>query len=280
MHNGKIGLLESKVGEGSTFYFTLPLTEEEITETADPPKRQLLAIDEDPETVQIYQRFLKGSDFSVETISHSKGIITEIISKQPSAVIIDIASKNLDAWTLVQQIRETPQTAALPILVCSMTDQKEKAMSLGVTEYLLKPFLRDEFLQSVHRLIHTSTTVNILAIDDNEEDIRLIFRLLENQTRYHLCQASNSVEAMAVLEKNQIDVIILDLFLPDVNGFAFLEDLKKHRTYSTAPVIVVTGADLTPAQHEKLTTFGHIFLTKGFLRSGDLINSIENALKI
>jgi CheY-like chemotaxis protein len=122
--------------------------------------------------------------------------------------------------------------------------------------------------------------VNILAIDDNEEDIRLIFRLLENQTRYHLCQASNSVEAMAVLEKNQIDVIILDLFLPDVNGFAFLEDLKKHRTYSTAPVIVVTGADLTPAQHEKLTTFGHIFLTKGFLRSGDLINSIENALKI
>lgn len=279
MHGGRIGLLESIIDEGSTFFFTLPVVEAQLPATLPERENLILAIDEDPQVIAVYSRYLESTDYSIESLPHQPDLAGKIAEMQPHILIIDVAAKSYNAWDLISQLKQSVQTSSIPILVCSMLDQREKAAEAGVSEYLLKPFLQDELIQTIHRLQATQSTIRALVIDDNEEDVRLIYRLLENQSRYHLESAADSGAALTVLLQTPIDVIILDLFLQGVSGFSFLEQLQNHKLFSKIPVIVMTGADLTAEQHESLAAYGHLFLTKGFLRPGDLINALENAIK-
>jgi len=117
------------------------------------------------------------------------------------------------------------------------------------------------------------------VIDDDLDDLRLVQKMLEDNQNYHVMLAQGGREGWDAIQANQPDVVILDLFMPEMNGFTILQNLRTHSILRHTPVIVLTGADLTAEQLEQLNEFGQGVLTKGYLREKDLLLILEETLR-
>jgi CheY-like chemotaxis protein len=179
---------------------------------------------------------------------------------------------------VLAELKNDPETREIPVIVCSILEEEEKGFSLGAADYLVKPILEDDLLNALGRLNKGNDIHNVLIIDDDPKDLRLISKILENG-RFHPVQAQGGERGWAYIEKAKPDAVILDLFMPDLNGFAILEKLRSDPNLSDIPIIVVTGADLNPEQQKLLSDFGQKLLQKGALDEKELLSLLERALK-
>ena len=119
----------------------------------------------------------------------------------------------------------------------------------------------------------------ILVIDDDPEDARLVEKMLSNTGKFVVTIAEGGQKGLSQMTDNPPQAVILDLFMPDMDGFAVLSAMQQSEKLSSIPVLILTGADLTPAHHQQMAQFGRELLTKGTLRDIELINSLQASLR-
>jgi signal transduction histidine kinase/CheY-like chemotaxis protein len=281
LHGGKIGLQSSQVGKGSVFYFTLPMPGfvpgynlDQLTHG----ENVILAIDDDPQVISLYDRFLKTQGFEVIALSDASMAVERARELKPFAITLDIMMPQKDGWQVLRELKQDPETREIPILICSILQEEEKGYSLGASEYLVKPFLQDDLINAISRLTKVGTTSQVLVVDDDADDLRLIQKMVEQNNTLHLSLAQGGEEALEILQKSTPDVIIMDLFMPNINGFDLLDKIKIDARLNRIPVIVLTGADLNADQQKQLSEYSEQLLTKSVLKESDLLNNIEQAL--
>ncbi len=282
MHGGRIGLLHSEVGKGSTFYFTLPTVQPVkpfYTGTLQPSSTTLLAIDDDPRVIALYERYLKPHGYQVIALTDSKQAVERVKQVQPFAVTLDIMMPEKDGWQVMRELKNCPETSKIPIIICSILESQEKGFSMGAADYLLKPFLEEDMLNAINRLNQDGQIHQVLVIDDNPDDLRLLKKMLEEGEKYQVIPAENGNQGWEMLQTSRPDAIIMDLFMPEMNGFEILGKLRSNADLRSIPVIILTGADLSPEQHQQLLDFGQSVLSKGFLRENELLSLLEDALR-
>lgn len=281
MHNGRIGLYASEVGKGSTFFFSLPLPANElrIFENVPGDGNIILSIDDDLQVISLYERYLKPQGYQVIAHTNPRTAVQAAKELHPFAITLDVMMPEVDGWQVMRALKNDPETRDIPVVVCSILEEEEKGYTLGAADYLVKPFISDDLLNALNRLNSDDEIGDVLVIDDDEEDLRLVQKMLEESHRYHIHTARGGQAGLDFLKQMRPDVIILDLFMPDINGFDVLGELQSQKLLQNIPVIILTGADLTPEQHRKLTASGQDFLAKGFLRQTELLNSLETALR-
>lgn len=281
MHNGRIGLLRSEIGKGSTFFFTLPLASDD-QDTKDQRLKQtsvIASIDDDPQVISLYRRYLVPQGYQVEAITEPKQAVERVKEIKPFAITLDIMMPEIDGWQILQQLKNDPATREIPIIICSILEDEEKGFNLGAADYLVKPFLQEDLINAINHLNHDGKIHEILVIDDDPEDLRLIQKMLDGCNGYHLTFADGGENGWEMLRSSHPDAVILDLFMPDLDGFTLLGNLRANPQFRELPVIVLTGADLTAEQHAKLTLLGQQMLTKGSLRERELLNTLEVSLR-
>ncbi|MFN3742035.1 MAG: GAF domain-containing protein [Anaerolineales bacterium] len=276
LHGGTIGV-QSKMGEGSTFYFTVPVYQKKVTPSADKPI--ILAIDDDPQVIALYERYLAPLGYQIIGLTEPRQSVEQALRLQPFAITLDIMMPGYDGWQVLTDLKSNPGTREIPVIICSIVEDREKGFSMGAADYLVKPILQEDLVRALDRLNADGSIHEVLIIDDNAEDLRLLEKTLREGGHYRPILAEGGEKGWNMLLQHRPHAIILDLFMPDLDGFTLLERMRTSPELRDIPVIVISGGELTPAQQKQLQEFGQRLIQKGAISETELFSTLERALR-
>jgi len=287
IHGGRIWV-ESEVGAGSTFHVAFPLkspTElfeeielEELEAEQDGEKRVVLCVDDDEGVIVLFRRYLSKRGYHIVGLTDSTSVVERVKQLNPFAITLDVMMPGKDGWQVIQELRADPNTSNIPVVMCTIVCEEEYGLSLGASDYLIKPILEEELVAALERLDQKEGRHLVLVVDDQEENRSLLRRMIEGKKGYEVVEAAGGQEAISLVREIHPHVIILDLMMPEVDGFAVLEALKSDKTTRSTPIIVVTAKDLTPKERDILNKGVEALLQKGLFEQQELLADVAAAL--
>jgi PAS domain S-box-containing protein len=278
MHGGRIGI-HSAVGQGSTFYFSVPVFQNKPETEGLDNNRVILAIDDDPQIISLYERYLQPKGFQVIGLNDPSKAKERVKQLKPFAITLDIMMPGYDGWQVLTDLKSSSETREVPVVICSIVEDEDKGFSLGATDYLIKPILEEDLLNALDRLNGDGSIREVLVIDDDPNDLRLLGKMISEQGKYKVVLAEGGPAGWKIISSKAPHAIVLDLFMPEMDGFTILEQMRQDKKLRDVPVIVITGADLTTDQQKQLANLGKHLLQKSSLKEHELIKTIENALQ-
>ena len=239
-----------------------------------------MAIDDDPSVITLYQRFLEKQNYEVVGINYSQDIVAQVKAYNPFAILLDIVIPQKDGWSVMKELKADALTKDIPVIICSIVSDRNRGFSLGAVNYLVKPIVEQELIEALERLdTPQKEEIKVLVVDDQADDILLIRRIMEAQPNYRIIEASNGKEGLALVKSKAPDIIILDLNMPEMNGFAMIEALKANEDMRHIPIIIVSAQELSPQEHERLTGQVEVLLHKGIFTENELLEDVGQALE-
>ena len=268
--------VESRYGEGATFTIRLPAiltAQDEPEEAAEvarvraiaaevlDPHDVVLLVDDDPAARELLQRFLEREGFRVRTANDGRAGLTLARALKPRAVLLDIEMPRMDGWAVLHAIRTDPEIAATPVIITSVINEMNLAHVLGATDYLVKPIDWAALKDTMERYRPAELDGTVLVVDD-DEDARERLRRTLSRDGWRVDEAENGRVALARLDEARPDLILLDLMMPEMDGFSFLRALRQ-RPDGDVPVVVLTAKDVTPEERESLGRQADQLIAKG-----------------
>ena len=259
--------VESESGEGSTFTIRLPrivqgvetpVTQGRAEARAEPvhpivedaEEPLILVVDDDATARDLVVRHLERAGFAAVAARGGQEGLRLVRELRPAVVTLDIMMPDLDGWTVLAAIKGDPALASTPVVLMSIVDQKNRGYALGAADYLVKPVDRTKLIETLTNICG-SISGRALLVDDDEVVRRGVRHALV-PIGWQVTEAENGQVAVEALATAQPDVIILDLMMPKMDGFEFLDELRSRPDWQDIPVVVITAKDLTEKDRARL----------------------------
>ena len=273
--------VSSEIDKGSMFTVELPAGSEQVSAEPSEPRQArsncILVIDDDATARDLIKEQLAAEGFEVVTANGGLEGIKIAKKLQPSAITLDVMMPDLDGWSVLAALRQDANLADTPVIMVTILDEQRRGMALGAAGYLVKPIDRERLHHLLQKFRSTNPPTRILLVEDDalqRERVRLWF----DEQQWTILEATNGREALASLNGSKPNLILLDLMMPEMDGFQFVAELQKNPEWSDIPVVVVTARDLTAADHERLNSSVRSVLVKESFNPADLVARIRRLL--
>ncbi len=289
LHGGQLGL-ESELGSGSCFHFTLPSAV--AMAPAEPPRSissnvatsesvRILVVEDDSAAAQLLQSHLSSAGYVVEMCDRPEMAFEMAVRLQPSALTMDIIMKPVNGWELLSKLKGDPRTAQIPVIMVTIVDQPSTGALLGADEYIVKPVERAILLASVERCLNRSGRIHasrpILVVEDDAATREFVTELLSKHG-FVVAAAPDGISARAEVAARMPKLVILDLILPDVNGFQLLAEWRLDPRTADLPVFVLTSKELTLDEKKYLRANAGALFQKHDLWQEALIKQLQRVV--
>jgi len=279
--------VQSALGKGSTFTLILPVKWSGLIPASGPlavtkpwqitpAQKTVLVVDDDPEVLTMISGYLSLEGYNILTATSGEKALRLAREHRPFAITLDVIMPEMDGWEVLQHLKENPGTKNIPVIIVSVSDDKETGFALGAVGYVTKPVNRDLLVGEINR-IDGPTPHTIMVVDDNEIERKEMAGIIEEEGMKALV-AEDGKRCMDMIQASLPDVLVLDLIMPDMDGFEVLDRVRSDPGTKNLPVIVVTAKDLTTEDRERLSGNVSSVLAKGDTTSKTLLEELKKLL--
>jgi len=280
----------SELGQGSTFTIELPASvdaleaaravtqiDEAATETIPEGIHPVLVIDDDPDSRDLLRRTLEADGYTVATAASGREGLELARTLAPALITLDVMMPGMDGWAVLQQLKGDPALAEIPVMMVTISSEKEMGYTLGAVEHLTKPVDRDTLRRLANQYAPPNGGGHALVVDD-DEGIRSLFHKVLDERGWSVAEAANGSEALDRVRDRCPDIVLLDLMMPVMDGFEFLLEFRARPECVSIPVFVVTAKDLSEEDRSRLSGGVERIVEKGTLTATDLVEHVRSLL--
>lgn len=281
-------LVDSEPDNGSKFTLLLPVgdsprAEDSFGSTAaivrpnwlktSESAHVVLVIDDDEAAIDLMERWLVRMGFSV--VSSTSGITALDLARihKPDFILLDALLPTRSGYDVLKSLRADPQIGHIPTIIVTVDDDRARGLRAGATDYLRKP-ISEHQLRKVLDVYRLQASGDILVIDDDDDSADLLARSVA-QVGFSARRAVNGLQGLEMAAFSRPDAIVLDLAMPEMDGFEFLTRLAANASLRDVPLIVVSGCDIAVDEHRKLAAAGHRFFPKGASTPREIAQSLK-----
>ncbi|GEP07411.1 response regulator [Methylobacterium oxalidis] len=288
--------VESKEGAGTTFTLEVPARYEErpSAELANQAGQDLpaaprdgpavhgdadlvLVIDDDPATRDLLARFLQRDGFKVAAAPDGHAGLEQARALRPRVILLDVTMPRMDGWAVLRALRSDPEFGATPVIMVTVLDEQNLAFSLGATDYLQKPVEWGQLKEAMERFRPAIHEGPVLVVDD-DPDVRERMTALLTHEGWRVTSAENGRAGLEAVGVRRPGLILLDLMMPEMDGFGFLRELRAKPEWRDIPVVVLTAKDVTADDRRRLAGQADRILQKGGLSLADLAATLRSLM--
>ena len=279
-------VVESVEGEGSTFRMSILADGSHLSHPVEHQRSEVpvssdaavvLVIDDDPHVRELLQRNFAAA--GMKTIEAKNGTDGLRMAQQhmPNVITLDVMMPETDGWSVLTSLKSNPDTADIPVVMVSIVENKRLGFSLGAAEYMTKPVDRERLVSVIQSLIGPTDDPSVLVIEDDPDTRNLVCRTLVNQGIL-VEQAENGRVALQKLEKLTPSLLLLDLMMPEMDGFEFADEFRKHEKWANIPIIVLTAKTLTDEDRSRLEGWAEAYYSKGTGSLDQIVKDVRKRL--
>ncbi|MEK6373016.1 MAG: response regulator [Acidobacteriota bacterium] len=268
--------VHSELGKGSVFTIKLPATVDEsigesavsiengrrtpaLADVAVPKDAEplpavgtcVLVIDDDPLQRDLMQRYLRKEGFTVCTAGGGAQGLRMARQLLPAAITLDVMMPEVDGWSVLSTLKNDPELCDIPVVMLTMVDDPQRGFSLGASDYATKPVNRRRLSQILKKYTCRRPPCPVLVVDDDASARALTRAMLEHEG-WAVSEAGNGIEALKSMERDRPSLILLELTMPKMDGFAFAAEVRRHPEWRSIPIVVVAAHDLTNDDRRRL----------------------------
>ncbi|MFO0752410.1 MAG: response regulator [Thermodesulfovibrionales bacterium] len=299
LHGGEIAV-ESEENVGSRFTLVIPLFDDpaarETVRVPAPPPEDLpppdapvknkksnspliLVVEDDLSTSEVLTLYLAQAGYRIAHAYSGTEAVHRVRELKPFAVLLDVMLPEKDGWEILQEVKSDPETKDIPVIITSVIDNRELGFALGASDYLVKPVDRATLLKKLQEQSfdtkRTRRNATILCIDDKQEVLELLTSILE-PAGYVVVTAGSGKEGIEKAAAGKPDLIILDLMMPEVDGFEVVQKLKENTVTNDIPIFILTAKDLSVEDRLRLAGKVESFVQKSHFTKEDLLAYIQD----
>ena len=281
LHHGSIAV-SSVPGEGSTFTVTIPRANEVAADDGPPADettgKLILIVEDDADIARLIQVYLRRAGYRAVIAPDATTALQRARDDAPDLITLDVMLPDADGFTLLEWLKEDAATRGIPVVMLSMLPDEGTGERLGAVDYIVKPTREQALVDRIGGVLRNRPSSTVLVADDDADIRGLLARHLRS-AGFAAIEAANGREALALLETHDVDLILLDVRMPEMDGIETLGALRERDATRSVPVIMITaGPEPEGAEGTALDRLGIAALISKSISPREIARTVDNAL--